>query len=363
MLAFALADDAELRPLEPWNAEEFTAHITHTRDYVGPWIPWVDTITDVDAGRRFLQNYADRQAADDGRLYGIWAGGKLVGGTGFRIFEPANGMCELGVWLDPAAAGQGLITEAARHMIDWAIRDRGMSRVQWQTRPDNERSTAVAQRLGMTKEGVLRSASDRGRYDAEMWSVLASEWTAGQGAIGVRLNDNAELRALEPWNAEEFARNIDRIRDYIGPWVGMAHVVTDTTSGHKVLRNYANKLAADSGRIYGIWIDGELVGGTLFRTFDAANGICELGVWLDPAATGGGLITQACGHMIDWAVCVRGMSRIEWRCSPANERSAAVAQRLGMTLEGVLRSEYPLDGVRQDAQVWSVLASEWQARK
>ncbi|ALG15246.1 GCN5 family acetyltransferase [Kibdelosporangium phytohabitans] len=181
--------------------------------------------------------------------------------------------------------------------------------------------------------------------------------------MSLRLAENTELRALEPWNAEEFAQNIDRVRDYIGPWVGMAHMVTDTDSGRTVLQRYADKQAAGNGRIYGIWIDGKLMGGTLFRTFDAANSMCEIGVWLDPAATGGGLITRACRHMIDWAVCVRGMSRVEWRCSPENERSGAVAQRLGMTLEGVLRSEYPLGGVRQDAQVWSLLAAEWRARK
>ncbi|CAM3713751.1 GNAT family N-acetyltransferase [Kibdelosporangium persicum] len=180
--------------------------------------------------------------------------------------------------------------------------------------------------------------------------------------LSLRLTDNAELRALEPWNAEEFAAHIDHVRDYIGPWIGMAELVTDTGSGRVILQRYADKLAADQGRIYGIWIDGKLMGGTLFRVFNAENGVCEVGVWLDPDAAGRGLVTTAVRHMIDWAVCVRGMSRVEWRCSPDNERSIAVAQRLGMTLEGVLRSEYPIGGIRQDAQVWSVLASEWPAR-
>ncbi|MFC0106663.1 GNAT family N-acetyltransferase [Kibdelosporangium aridum] len=181
--------------------------------------------------------------------------------------------------------------------------------------------------------------------------------------LSLRLTDDAELRALEPWNAEEFAAHINHVREYIGPWIGMSHVVTDTESGRTVLQRYIDKLARDEGRIYGIWVAGKLMGGTLFRTFDASNGTCEIGVWLDPDAAGHGLITRAARHMIDWAVCVRGMSRVEWRCSPENERSIAVAQRLGMTLEGVLRSEYPINGTRQDAQVWSVLASEWPSRK
>ncbi|MBP2325396.1 RimJ/RimL family protein N-acetyltransferase [Kibdelosporangium banguiense] len=177
------------------------------------------------------------------------------------------------------------------------------------------------------------------------------------------LADGAELRALEPWNAAEFAEHIDRARENLRPWIAWATTLVDEETCRAFLKQYTDKQASDSGRLYGMWVDGTLVGGTLFRTFDTRMGSCEVGVWLEPAASGRGLITAAVRHMIEWAVCARGMSRVEWRCSPANERSVAVAQRLGMTKEGVLRSEYPLNGTRQDAAVYSVLATEWLARK
>lgn len=53
------------------------------------------------------------------------------------------------------------------------------------------------------------------------------------------------------------------------------------------------------------------------------------------------------------------MHRVEWRASAANTRSLAAAERLGMTREGVLRQSYPHRGVRQDTEVWAVLAHEW----
>ncbi|GAA3368135.1 hypothetical protein GCM10020367_05260 [Streptomyces sannanensis] len=39
--------------------------------------------------------------------------------------------------------------------------------------------------------------------------------------------------------------------------------------------------------------------------------------------------------------------------------SINVAKRLGMTRDGVLRESYPHCGVRQETEIWSVLASEW----
>ena len=103
-----------------------------------------------------------------------------------------------------------------------------------------------------------------------------------------------------------------------------------------------------------------LSGGTLFRVFDTRSGMCEVGVWLAPEAVGRGLVTRAARHMIDWAVGERGLTRVEWRAIPGNERSIAVARRLGMRREGVLRKTFPLRGALHDTEVWALLAEDWR---
>jgi RimJ/RimL family protein N-acetyltransferase len=171
---------AELRPLEPWQVEEFLAHIDRARATVDPWIPWATFSTDLDSARATLQRYADRQASDTGRIHGIWLDGTLVGGVMFPRFDAATGNCEIGVWTEPAGEGHGLVTAAARLLVEYAFVTRGMKRIEWVTTPKNARSRAAAQRLGMTLDGVLRSEwLYRGeRHDSEVWSLLAEEWRA-----------------------------------------------------------------------------------------------------------------------------------------------------------------------------------------
>jgi ribosomal-protein-serine acetyltransferase len=178
MLAYPLGDGAELRTLEPWQAAEFAAFVHRARAHLAPWLPWAAAITSPETARGFLQNYADQQARDGGRIYGIWLGKELVGGTLFRVFDAEAGSCEVGVWLAAEAGGRGLITRAVRRMIDWAVYDRAMTRVEWHTVPGNARSIAVARRLGMRREGVLRQAFDLygTRHDVEIWALLAGEW-------------------------------------------------------------------------------------------------------------------------------------------------------------------------------------------
>ncbi|WP_455360870.1 GNAT family N-acetyltransferase [Streptomyces sp. SYSU K21746] len=180
------------------------------------------------------------------------------------------------------------------------------------------------------------------------------------GSFGDDLGADARLGPLEPWQAEEYLAHMDRARDYVGEHIGLAERATDLASAREFLTGYAQKQAADTGRIYGIRLDGTLVGGVLFRTFDAAAGNCEVGCWLEPAAAGRGLVTAASRCLIDWAFGERGMHRVEWIASAANARSLAVAKRLGMTREGTMRESHLYRGVRRDLEIWSVLATEWQ---
>jgi ribosomal-protein-serine acetyltransferase len=178
--------------------------------------------------------------------------------------------------------------------------------------------------------------------------------------FSVDLTESAQLRPLEPWQAEEFLAHMDRARATVDPWIPWASVSTDLAGATATLQRYADNAAKDRQRLFGIWLDGVLVGGTMFVAFDAKIGNCELGVWLEPAATGRGLVTRAARVLIDWAFRTRGLHRAEWHCNPGNTDSSAVARRLGMTREGLLREAYPWNGVRNDTEIWAVLASEWK---
>ncbi|WNV85984.1 GNAT family protein [Umezawaea sp. Da 62-37] len=173
--------------------------------------------------------------------------------------------------------------------------------------------------------------------------------------------DGAELRPLEPWRAEEFLAHMERGREFIGRHITLADRVTDLASSRAYLQSYADKAASDTGRMYGIWLDGGLVGGVLIRTMDVVLGNAEVGCWLEPRAAGRGLVTRAIRLLVDWLFEERGVHRVEWQAVSANTASLAVAKRLGMTKEGVLRESYPYRGERHDVEIWSVLAPEWRA--
>ncbi|MDH6462535.1 hypothetical protein M2302_002715 [Micromonospora sp. A200] len=71
MFALPLTGSAELRPLPPWCAEEFLAHLDRAREHIAPWVGASFVATDLDSARTVLRRYADLEVwsvlADEGR--------------------------------------------------------------------------------------------------------------------------------------------------------------------------------------------------------------------------------------------------------------------------------------------------------
>jgi RimJ/RimL family protein N-acetyltransferase len=180
--------------------------------------------------------------------------------------------------------------------------------------------------------------------------------------LSLDLRDGLVLAPLEPWQAAEFAAFVAAERGHLAPWLPWGSLIQDEGSARSFLQRYADGTATDGRRIYALRVEGQLVGGTLFRIFEPDAGVCEVGVWLAADAQGHGYVTRAVGAMLDWALLERGLHRAEWHCVPENVASRAVAQRLGMTLEGTLRESWEHDGRMWDTEVWAVLAPQWRAR-
>jgi RimJ/RimL family protein N-acetyltransferase len=58
-----------------------------------------------------------------------------------------------------------------------------------------------------------------------------------------------------------------------------------------------------------------------------------------------------------------GYRRYEWKCNSLNWPSRRAAQRLGFQFEGIFRQHMMLKGKNRDTAWFSMLDSEWPARK
>ncbi|MEU9290462.1 GNAT family N-acetyltransferase [Streptomyces sp. NPDC048275] len=108
---------------------------------------------------------------------------------------------------------------------------------------------------------------------------------------------------------------------------------------------------------FGVFVpSGELVG--MLAITMHSLGVGEVGFWVAKEHRGNGYITEATLTASRWAFTKLGIDRLEWRAEVGNKGSRAVAERVGFTLEGTLRSAINNKGVRRDCWVGSLLPSD-----
>lgn len=104
--------------------------------------------------------------------------------------------------------------------------------------------------------------------------------------------------------------------------------------------------------------NGAFLGLALAFGIDREGQQLELGYVVAPHARGRGVATQSLQLLTDWALTELDALRIELWISVSNEPSKRVAERAGYRYEGTLRSFHFKQGVRDDFEVWSRLASD-----
>jgi RimJ/RimL family protein N-acetyltransferase len=99
--------------------------------------------------------------------------GDLLGSIAAR-FDWQHRRAALGYWVAAPARGRGVAPCAADLLSVWLLGSLGLARVEIRTHPDNAASQRVAEKAGLTHEGVLRSYEEfKGeRIDLVMFSRL-----------------------------------------------------------------------------------------------------------------------------------------------------------------------------------------------
>jgi RimJ/RimL family protein N-acetyltransferase len=106
------------------------------------------------------------------------ASGEPLGLISLRVAERDPGLAAVGYWLRAEARGRGAATVAVQLVARWAFDALGVQRLELTTAPDNVASQRVAERVGFTREGVLRglvATENNGRRDNVMFSLLPAD--------------------------------------------------------------------------------------------------------------------------------------------------------------------------------------------
>jgi RimJ/RimL family protein N-acetyltransferase/nitroimidazol reductase NimA-like FMN-containing flavoprotein (pyridoxamine 5'-phosphate oxidase superfamily) len=117
--------------------------------------------------------------------------GEVIGTTSYHLTDPENRSLAIGyTWLGRPWWRSGINTEAKLLLLERAFGTLGAVRVSWFTDERNDRSQRAIERLGATREGILRSHRRRpdGTWrDSVLYSMTTDDWPAARERLAARL--------------------------------------------------------------------------------------------------------------------------------------------------------------------------------
>jgi len=181
MFQLVVDDEVVLVLAEERHAQAMTELIKRNQKRLARWEPWAEQPATLDSTRAYI-----RAALEDflrgcqvSTIIALEGGRRFIGRCGLRI-NPYSNSGDVGYWIDGDYEGRGITRRATQALVTSAFSELSLKRVDLRTSVENQRSRALAERLGFSFEGIhargLRFANRTD--DLALYTVSAEQWAA-----------------------------------------------------------------------------------------------------------------------------------------------------------------------------------------
>jgi ribosomal-protein-serine acetyltransferase len=183
-----------------------------------------------------------------------------------------------------------------------------------------------------------------------------------EGMFYREMGDGLRWRLATILDAAELFEIIERNRAEFGRWLPWVEFTKTVEDEKNFIRESGEKWARMESMLGVVELDGRIVAAADPTVINLGEHWAEIGYWCDKAFTGRGIITRTVRHIQAFCFEELGLDRVQIRADVGNLLSRAIPERLGYTLEGILRRTSPQpDGTMGDFALYSLLKDEWQA--
>ena len=167
-----------LQLIDSFHAQMLFDLVDQNTDSLREWLPWVPHMQTLSNFEAYIERCKQQHSAGTDVGYVITVKGKAAGRIGIHYIDRQNSHGAIGYWLSKEYVGQGVVTRACEAIVRVAFENLGLHRLEIRCATGNQKSAAIAERLGFAKEGILRQAEFvNGRFhDLFLFALLKEDW-------------------------------------------------------------------------------------------------------------------------------------------------------------------------------------------
>ncbi len=173
-------DGLALRTFTIEDVPALFAVVEKNRTYLRQWMPWLDITATEDRLRPFVQGCIDGYDSGISFRWALLVNGAISGVIALEDISEMHRRAKIGYWQAEEHQGRGQITDAARAVLRFGFEERGLNLIEIRAAVENRKSRAVAERIGMKFDGILRQRDWLYDHyvDLASYTLLEAEWRA-----------------------------------------------------------------------------------------------------------------------------------------------------------------------------------------
>lgn len=185
----------------------------------------------------------------------------------------------------------------------------------------------------------------------------------GETMVHIQIDEQLELRSLQPSDAEELFALTDDNRAYLKQWLPWLDFTLEVADSLKFIEQTMKQEELKNGFQTGIFYEGRLVGVIALHGINRANESTSIGYWLAEDAGGKGIMTKATESVVTYIFEELKLNRVEIKAATGNVRSKAIPERLGFVHEGTLRQAEWLYDHYVNHELYAMLREDYEKLK
>jgi RimJ/RimL family protein N-acetyltransferase len=153
--------------------------------------------------------------------------------------------------------------------------------------------------------------------------------------------DRLLIRKPLPGDGKFVYEAIQASLNELKPWMPFAHMnQTEQDVEANIRESIAKFMTREDLRLHLFnKITGEFIGSSGLHRINWDIPKFEIGYWIDTRFSGKGYITESTEAITKFAFTELKAKRVEIRCDSRNTKSRSIPEKLGFTLEGILKNE------------------------
>jgi RimJ/RimL family protein N-acetyltransferase len=174
-----------LRPYDAGDGPSLAQANTESYEHLQPWMSWATPEQSPEDAEALVRRFRAKYLMHEDFVLGVFSPDekRLLGGTGFHLREgPLTTCCaEIGMFVRSSEAGRQLGTRVLAALLEWGFRDWPWLRISWRCDDRNQASVRVAEKAGLTLEGVLRGQAAEvggGRRNTRCYAITKQDFLA-----------------------------------------------------------------------------------------------------------------------------------------------------------------------------------------